>query len=189
MKNIIIYGGAFNPPTIAHQAVLQQLAGYAEHIQAEIWLMLSGNRKDKQITANIQQRLDLARALAASVSTSVKIVIKTDELYRVKPTETYDTALELKKEYPDINFIWVFGTDSLNTILDWRHGRWLLNHLSFILVNRVGYKCLNRPKKLLHTIDIGNIKVSSTEVRQRMIDGQPIAHLVPEAVMNLGSSS
>jgi|GEM_PF-3241881 len=41
-KNTIIYGGAFNPPTRAHQAILQACIDYAEQlsVDAEVWLML-----------------------------------------------------------------------------------------------------------------------------------------------------
>lgn len=67
-KNTIIYGGAFNPPTRAHQAILQACIDYAEQlsVDAEVWLMPSGDRVDKKIEASYADRLEL-------LSSSVRI--------------------------------------------------------------------------------------------------------------------
>lgn len=46
----IIYGGAFNPPTLSHVAILQAVLEFAEPTQSEVWVMPSGTRLDKAIT-------------------------------------------------------------------------------------------------------------------------------------------
>ena len=68
MKQAIIYGGAFNPPTLAHQEIMQQCVSIAKKMTAEVWVLPSGDRADKKIEGSIGNRLQLVEALCRSVN-------------------------------------------------------------------------------------------------------------------------
>ena len=93
MQETIIYGGAFNRPTLAHQAILQACVDYAEPRNAEIWLLPSASRVDKTIEVGRSERIEFCEALLRDVmSRTVRLGIETTELDRTQLTETYDTV-------------------------------------------------------------------------------------------------
>lgn len=182
-KNTIIYGGAFNPPTRAHQAILQACVEHAEVAQADIWLLPSGNRSDKSIDVSRERRIEMLHALASDVvSRNVTITIQETELDRTEQTETYDTVQEFNDTYPDRRFAWVFGSDSVETMPQWHGGEWMMNHLSMLIINRPGSSvaALGRYATVL---PVETIDTSSSEVRARMAQHLPIETLVSPSVL------
>ncbi len=182
-KNTIIYGGAFNPPTRAHQAILQACVEHAELSDADVWLLPSGNRLDKSIDTTRERRLEMLQALAGDVvSRNVAITIRETELDRTEQTETYDTVQEFNSAYPDRHFTWVFGSDSVETMPEWHGGEWMMDHLSMLIVNRPGspIAALGRYASIL---PVETINISSTEVRRRMADHLSVENLVSPSVL------
>ena len=68
-RQTILYGGAFNPPTVAHATIVKGLAEIARHQDADLWLMPSGERHDKMIMAELAIRAAYVHALLASGET------------------------------------------------------------------------------------------------------------------------
>ncbi len=187
----IIYGGAFNPPTRAHQAVLQACVDYAELRGADVWIMPSGDRADKEIATPHDRRLAYIEALATDVVTrAVQIDIETTELYRGYQTETYDTVQEMADKYPGRKFRWVFGSDSVNTMHEWQGGGTMLRELPMLIVERPGYAARKLGRNAV-MLDVVTDQISSTQVRTRLAQHQSVDELVSPAVSRLlvGSSS
>lgn len=182
VKKIIIYGGAFNPPTKAHQAILQSTISYAEQVQAEIWLMPSGERPDKTIAIDIDTRIAMCRALIQSVSSpSVNIHLYTSELVAKVQTNTYETVSQLQKKHPLHEFIWLFGADSIMTMPRWPKGRQLIKSLDMLIVPRPGVPLATLPPRA-KLININTDDMSSTMVRQAIANNKPYKHLLPKEV-------
>ncbi len=181
-RQTIIYGGAFNPPTRAHQAILQACVDYAEPRQADVWLLPSASRKDKVIEGDRERRLVLCSALIQDVMRrTVEVDINTLELDRKGPTETYDTVRELENRFPGRQFSWVFGADSVATMKRWNHGSWLLERLTLLVVERPGYPVDPLGAHVVKLeVDTGD--VSSTELRKRLREGRPYEDLVGSSV-------
>lgn len=177
-QETIVYGGAFHPPTRAHQAILQACIDYADQHAADIWLLPSASRHDKKIRSSREYRLDLCQALIDDILTRmVRVSINTRELDRQVPTETYDTVQEFATVYPDRRFRWVFGMDSVATMPTWHQGEWLYHNLPMLVVDRPGTPPVrlgeNAEKLAVYTEEM-----SSTEVRKRMRYGQSYDELV-----------
>lgn len=178
MKETIIYGGAFYPPTRAHQAILQACIDYAEPRRADVWLLPSANREDKSIAASRERRLHLCDALCQDVvRRTVNLAVSTLELDRNKPTETYDTVCELATGNPDREFTWVFGSDSVETMKTWGHGEELYNDLSMLVVRRPGVSPVRLGARAVW-LPVETDEMSSTELRRRIAAGEDYAPLV-----------
>lgn len=184
-RETVIYGGAFNPPTRAHQAIVQACVEYAEPKNADVWLLPSASRTDKQIEVAFERRIELCEALLADVMTrTVEVHVEPMELNRGVQTETYDTVRELEQLYPDRHFTWVFGADSVATMHTWDHGKWLQEELSMLVINRPGVVMQQLGNHATHlAVDAGPF--SSTALRQRIHDGDPFDDLVGESVYRL----
>jgi nicotinate-nucleotide adenylyltransferase len=176
-KITIIFGGSFNPPTIAHERILQACVDYTQNINADIWIMPSGNRADKQISTTRDIRIKYLDAMIKSVNHS-NISIVTTELDREIYVETYDTLQRLLIDYPGRSFLWVYGADSIETMAVWKNGQWLLDNLDILVVKRNGSQIHPLAKKVtILPVDIPD-GVSSTVVRRCLADGAPFDHLV-----------
>jgi nicotinate-nucleotide adenylyltransferase len=70
MKNIAIYGGAFDPPHIGHIQLINNLTKLGGI--DEIWLMPCGDRTDKHLLLPKEKRFTLMRQLFANNS-AVKV--------------------------------------------------------------------------------------------------------------------
>ncbi len=184
-KRTILYGGAFNPPTKAHAAIVRGLAEIARSDDSDLWLMPSGDRHDKVIATDLGIRTAYLYALLASGEThGVTTHIETYELELAEPTETYATHRHLSQRYPDREFAWVFGSDSVNTMRQWRRGSWLLEHLDLIIIERPGYELSESPRRH-QLLKLGEMAVSSTDVRRRILEGSDIEDLVPLPVIGV----
>jgi nicotinate-nucleotide adenylyltransferase len=184
MQNkIIIYGGAFNPPTVAHQAIIKAALKYAKSINAELWIMLSGNRSDKTIETPINLRLAYAYGLVSTFDDSVPIKVVDIELKSVKKTQTIDTYNYIKKKYPSKKLIWLFGSDSIKDMPNWNNGDKLLKELNFLVVQRGknNIKLLNNMVELKVKTPI----ISSTEVRDKLRKGHSVSGLVPKVIESM----
>lgn len=184
-RQTILYGGAFNPPTVAHAAIVKELAAIARIEDADLWLMPSGERRDKTILAERAIRTAYVQALLDSGETDgVGTRIETYELERTLTTETFMTNRYLEERHPDRRFTWVFGSDSVNTMRQWRRGAWLLDHMDMIVVERPGYILTETPARH-RVLQLGEMAVSSSEVRRLIDEGGEIDSLVPEAVIGV----
>lgn len=182
MKETIIYGGAFCPPTRAHQKILQACIDYAEPRDADVWLLPSANRTDKLIAMDTERRIELCEALCRDViSRTVQLAINRMEIDRGRQTETYDTVRELAERHSDRDFTWVFGADSVATMHTWDHGQDLLNDLSMLVVERPGTQLKTLGKRAVR-LQVQTGDESSTELRRRMRFGEDYTDLVSEEV-------
>ena len=181
----IIYGGAFNPPTLAHIAILQACVDYARPRSADVWVMPSGDRTDKSINESRERRLEMIEAMIADVdSEGVQTGILETELDRSVAVETFDTVLELSDGYTDREFTWVFGADSTETMADWHEGEWLLQNLSMLVLDRTGHT-INPLAKRAVLLTIPQMTMSSTDVRNGLAAGLDVSPLLSPHVREL----
>lgn len=184
-KETIIYGGAFNPPTLAHEAILRACVGYASEHGAEVWVMPSGDRFDKTIPTERATRLAYVAAMLEGLD---GVKVDTSELDRPVEVETYDTVVELEQSHPDRQFTFVFGADSTQTMGTWKGGNELLKNLPMLVVEREGSEISPLAEKAVR-LPVVAPNTSSTEVRNRLTRGEAVDGLVSEAVKRVLAQS
>lgn len=187
-KPTIIFGGAFNPPTVAHEAMLQACVQTAQNLGADIWILPSGERTDKSIGVALERRIKYIEAMIADVSTNgIEVSINRYELEKGGMINTYDTARYFEEAHPDRSFIWVFGADSMVTMRQWPGGDWLMESTDKIVFERDGIDCADFKRvRALCRVDAKG--VSSTELRRRLSEGEDYRQLVGAAVYALLSA-
>ncbi len=182
MGKAVVYGGAFNPPTVAHQVILQACVDFARSNGADVWVLPSGNRTDKVISVSAGRRVEFVEAMVADVNTDgVNVVVCLNELERSFDVETFDTIVELDEQFPGMDFVWVFGADSTQTMIEWKNGQWLIENVQMLLVEREG-SMINPEIRKWDLVRIPTMSVSSTEVRARVVAGEEVRDLVSPSV-------
>ena len=180
-----ILGGTFDPPHVGHLAVAKAAK---EHLGLDEVMFMPANRnplKTRRDVSSPEQRLAMVQlAIAEESSFSVSDM----EITRGGPSYTVDTLSELQM-IRQADFWFILGADSLKTITDWKSP------------NRIARLCRLavsvRPPMTEHDVaarlpdifegraDMVPIQpndVSSTEVRERIVQGRPITGMVTPKV-------
>lgn len=169
MPNIAIYGGAFNPPTKAHEAVV---AACLQHEAVdEVWVMPSADRFDKQFTVAARDRVAMLEMFVAECRQYGRVALSRVELEQIgPPTETGKTARFLREVYPTHDFRFVFGADAYNSMEAWDGGLELKSNLPMLVVVRGSEPIKPGPNvEVLPAVVYDD--VSSTQVREACVNG------------------
>lgn len=186
-----IMGGTFDPIHNGHL----MLGEYAYKLFGldEVWFMPNGNPPHKSsasIESMTKSRVEMVeRAIRGHKHFAL-------ELYEVENKEvsySYKTMGHFQRVYPEHEFYFIIGADSLFSIEKWgkpeqlfktctilaayRNGKGTAEMLSQIHYLMRKYECDIR---LLNTPDM---EVSSSEIRDRIKKGLPVAELVPRSVL------
>ena len=186
---IAILGGTFDPITLAHVSVLEQAASALGAGTA--WLVPNHKQPLRPgAHADVHSRLAL---VSAAVEDRDGIRILDDEALREGTSYTIDTLDALEREHANAELWWVMGADAARTIQGWHRASDLLARGRFALVNRSGTDTLGHPEAMrlgfrpdrTRMLMVSSPLISSTEVRERVARGEPIAPLVGERVAAL----
>jgi nicotinate-nucleotide adenylyltransferase len=186
-----IFGGAFDPPHLAHialaQAAIQQLALDRLHVvpTGEAW------HKAHRLSAGAH-RLAMCRLAFAGLP---RVRIDERELLRSGPTYTIDTLTELRAENPGAQLFLQIGADQAAVFHTWRRARDILDMAVISIAPRMGDSAAAgsfNPRDPLPGLHPGAVRVrllklpllphSATGVRQRLAAGLPTGDLVTPAI-------
>ena len=173
MRKIGIFGGSFNPIHVGHVA----LARAAQEACAldEVWLMVSPQNPLKKDMTLLDDTLRYE--LVQKALEGVEGVKASDyEMHLPKPSYTWNTLQSLNKEFPDYRFTLLLGGDNWAHFERWYHWKDILRTCDVAVYPRKGYN---------GTFEAPLVNVSSTEIRQKVKEGQSIKGLVPESIVPL----
>jgi nicotinate-nucleotide adenylyltransferase len=170
---IAVYGGSFNPPHVGHALVASWLR-FTDQCD-EVWLLPAYQHAFHKELIPFTTRVRWCRAMANEVGPWV--VVEDIEGLLPVPSYTIDTLLTLKAKYPEHDFRLVVGADVLPATPLWKQWGRIVEEFHPILVGRAGYE--SPPDALMFP------DVSSTEIRRRLRNKEPIDTLVVSSVAAL----
>ncbi len=127
---IIIYGGSFNPPTIAHLEISKYLLN-KYHPRLFIFLPV-GNYYQKTDLAAFKHRFEMLRIMTSDLPNACVSSYENQLTFK----GTIDTLNYFQSQYKDEDIFYVIGTDNLQTIDKWIDYKELLSKYKFIVLNR-----------------------------------------------------
>ena len=172
MKKTGIFGGSFNPIHCGHIALAKEILRQTD--LDEIWLMVSPQNPLKQQDDLLDDhlRFELAQKALANVE---GIKASDYEFHLPKPSYTWHTLQRLRQDFPDREFTLVIGGDNWQHFQRWYHWKDILRHHQVVVYPREGQA---------GTIQAELLPISSTEIRERVKQGESIEGLVPSAIMD-----
>ncbi len=185
-----IMGGTFDPIHIGH-LLLGQFA-YEDFGLDEIWYLPNGNPPHKQPKEGkeaLMHRIEMVR-LAIQDKPYFKLC-----LHEAKETEhsyTYKTLRELNQLYPDCEFYFILGADSLFEIENWKYFREIFPSCTILAAMRDDKNVEEMLKQISYLEEHYGAKVellraplleiSSTAIRSRAFRNLSVYYLVPDTV-------
>lgn len=179
-RRVGILGGTFDPPHIGHLVVAVDVAdGLALD---EMVLMVAGDpwQKREQGVSPAVDRLAMVEAAVAGVP---GLVAGRDEVDRDGPTYTVETLEALRAAEPGVELFLVLGTDAAAGLTTWHRWEDLSGLATVVVVDRPGStpELDGGPVPVIR-VPVPQVELSSTELRQRAVDGRSLRFLVPDAV-------
>ena len=168
-----IFGGSFNPIHNGHIALAK--AALEQCGLDEVWLMVSPQNPLKMQTDLLAD--DLRYEMAQKALEGVEGVVASDyEFGLPKPSYTWNTLQQLSKDEPNRQFTLIIGGDNWAHFERWRRWKDILRHYQIAVYPRNQY---------IGTFDAPLINVSSTEIRQRIAQGESVQGMVPDGIISL----
>ena len=189
MKEIIIVmGGSFNPPTIAHQRLL---LGAVNALSADKGIFVPSSnsyvkakmRRAKHPEETLVEHMRL-KMLSAMAEDDPRLCVDDLEYHRKGKGYTYETMLEVQQKYPDAELFFLAGGDKVDIFPRWHRIHEFLERFHIIVVRRDGEdpetameanEFLRQHKAKFHVIEApdGIDGISSSVIRDKLREGEP----------------
>lgn len=107
------------------------------------------------------------------------------ELERPGTSYSIDTVLEVQRRLPEATLHFITGIDAYADIAHWHRAEELVSLVTMVAAPRPGYSLQELApffRQRVHVLPGLPIAISSSSIRQRLQQHQPIRYLVPELV-------
>ncbi len=189
MKKIGIMGGTFNPVHYGHLALAEN--AYDSCQLDEVWFIPSSDPPHK-MNMEILDYKYRSRMTELAVA-EVPYFLKYDfEDKRDAPSYTSETLRLLKKGYPEMEFYFIMGADSLFQLETWHEPESVMAQAGIIVAVRDHHSIEEMQKQIdyltekygarIQLTDMPGTDVSSALIRKRVKEHRTIRFLVPEKV-------
>lgn len=186
-------GGAFNPPHVGHLVLAREAAAQLD--LSRVLLVPTGRAPHKEIPADPGARVRLAMTQAAANGDDVLEV----DPFEVEASESDDepsytaNTLEALTREQGAEPVWIMGADAALQLEQWHTPQRILELARVAVAGRDPVQRSEVEAVLERLggsgratfIEMPEIGVSSSLVRQRVAAGMPIRYLVPDPVAEL----
>jgi len=131
-QRVGLLGGSFDPPHAGH-AHITRWALRSAGLDRVWWLVSPGNPLKTRGPADIDRRVDAARAMIRHPR-----VVVTDIERHMASRYTADTLAWLARRYPGVQFLWLMGADNLASFHRWDRWEWIIETTPMIVFARPG---------------------------------------------------
>lgn len=186
-NSIAIFGGSFNPPTIAHINLAKQILDKMKNIEKIIFVPVS-TKYNKQGLAPDEDRLELLKTICQD---HPNMEVSSLELNSPRQLYTIETLKIMQKQNPDKTIYFIVGTDNLKELETWHAANEILQQFKIIVLERdndimekiiSNSLFLKQYRESFIKLNFNKIKLSSSYIRQKVQMGKEIKELVPEKI-------
>ena len=186
-----IYGGTFDP---FHRGHLEPVLAARDRMHwDEVWYVPAYVQPFKQdrTFASPYHRFAM---ITASIADHDFLYVTSLELERGQVSYTVETLEALREKHAGDTLDWIIGDDNFLKLHEWKSLDRIFELANFAVLTRGSHEvppafaqrvCDASTRETCGTISFSNnptLEISSTDVRDRVREGQPIDHLVPPPV-------
>jgi nicotinate-nucleotide adenylyltransferase len=190
-KKIGIFGGAFDPPHLAHAGLIE--AAIAQLELDALYVIPTGHawHKPRPLTAAVH-RLAMAQLAFGNLPNPTfgglpKVLVDQREIHRPGPTYTIDTLRELQAEQPGAKLVLLMGADQAAALHTWHEAEAIVQIATICVADRASNAIAtgNLNAEFLH-LELPFKPISATQirhlVRQHVRGGMGLNHMVAPGV-------
>jgi nicotinate-nucleotide adenylyltransferase len=174
-----LFFGSFNPVHIGHLAIANYMIEFTD--LEELWFVISPQNPLKRTATLLEDH---------KRRTLLEIAVENDDRFRVcdiefklpKPSYTIETLIHLKEQYPAHEFVLIMGSDGLSTFYKWKNHSVIEENYQRYVYPRPGFIPEQAMHKNIHIVNAPHIEISSTFIRQALMQKHDIRHFLPYKV-------
>lgn len=188
-KQIVIFGGCFNPPTNTHFLLAQQLINKYNQIEKIVFVPVNGKYPKAELVEN-EDRYNMLKLVCDK---NKNFEVSRIEIDSPSPSYTIETLKKFKRKYSNHEIAFVLGSDNLKGLSNWYKAEEILKLFKIYVIRRdkdnvekiiSQDELLSKNKESIITAKIQiTSNLSSTYVRNNLKIGKSINYLVPEEVI------
>ena len=187
--NIGVLGGTFDPIHTGHLIIAEEARtrlGLTEVLfvpTGQSWL------KVNNVISPAEHRVQMVRL---AIADKPYFKLSTMEIERAGPSYTVDTLAELQGQIDaEDKLFFILGWDNLIQLPQWHEPSRLVKMCHLVAIPRVGYltpdldpleAAIPGLSQSIILLDTPQIDISASEIRDRVVQGLSIHHLVPDSV-------
>lgn len=187
---ITLFGAAFDPPHLGHQQIVVSLL--KEKLTDAVWLVPVKEHPFGKRLAPAADRLAMTQLLVNSIKVELSklgensdeqvVRVETFELDEPGISYSFRTLLTLSERHPDNQFSFVIGSDNLATFHKWDQYEAMLAQFPFFVYPRHGFPFDPLLAGMTPMLNVAEVRVSSTQIREKLKINETIDLLVPSMV-------
>ena len=179
-RRIGVFGGTFDPPHIGHLvAAVDALQVLSLDV---VLLVVAGEPWQKVDSRAVSAAADRLAMVRAAVADTPGLQVSDLEVSREGPSYTADTFAEFHAAEPDSELFLILGNDAAAGFGTWERHDEVAAMATLVVVDRPGSPAPPAAPFEWRHVDIPELEISSTEIRQRVAAGRSIRYLVPSGV-------
>lgn len=185
-----LYGGTYDPIHKGHIKIAEEAV--KQFNLDELWFIPAKipPHKISTVIADENDRLNMLRLAINESEAPFKIC--SYELDKESISYSYITLTDFRKLYPEHEFLFIIGEDSLNDFSKWKHPEIISQMVELLVVPRYNsnYKSIIQLSEKynkdygtkISILNFSPIDISSTDVRRRLADGTDVSNLILKSV-------
>ena len=113
------------------------------------------------------------------------LVAGDDEITRGGPSFTADTLIALSQRYLGAELFTIVGDDAAAIFGSWQRANEIAKLSTLVVVDRPGSPLMPPSEFVWNRVEAPRLEVSSTDLRERFVDGRPLDYLVSNEVLKV----
>lgn len=196
-----VFGGTFDPVHYGHLKTAWHVH-QALQLTSTLMIPLGIAVHRQQPKASADQRFQM---LSAAVNEFSGLVADSREIDRPGDSYTVDTLKTIRQDFKKEPVCLIIGTDAFNQFHRWHQPQTILELAHLVVMHRPGISVSITPENqflqqhlcesanalhqktsgYIHSLQVPQLDISSTLIRQRIQHGSPVSDLLPQAVEQL----
>lgn len=166
MKNIVLFGGAFNP---IHYGHLNMAFQASKELDADVIFIPARISVWKNESASVEDKINMIDIAIKSFKGGDRFFISTYEADSKQDINySIDTVKHFKEEYKEANLFLLIGTDQVNSFEKWKSADEIASLAKIVYFSRPGLelRAENIERFKMRNIPGEMLDISSTEIRE-----------------------
>lgn len=188
-KQIVMFGGCFNPPLNSHFSLAEQLVNQYQEIEKIVFVPVNEKYQKISLISN-EHRYNMLKLVC---NENEKFEVSRIEIDNVRQLYTIETLRKLKDIYTNYDIAFLLGSDNLKELHTWYNAEELVENFKIYVLERdkdnieniieennflKKHKCT-----FIKAENNINTNLSSTYIRKILKSNKSIRYLAPEQVV------
>ena len=164
MKNIVLFGGAFDP---IHYGHINMAIEASRQLDADIFFIPARISVWKSDSAPIKDKIEMIKFALKETNNPRLYISRYEADSKTDINYSIDTVRYFKKEYPNSKLYLLIGTDQVNSFHKWKEAEEIANLTTVVFFKRPGLEMDEQNIKKYKMVEIEGklLDISSSDIR------------------------